>query len=247
MRSVWAAALLPCLSGCAEWLHSGEFWIDRSRPVALVETTGGVEFGATTEFGVLTLGRTAKDGPCRVHYFLGPTPIVETGQLALASDTFTRAEIDLKTQLVRSLDRAIAPGDPLQVMWTADGTTTQSVDVRLAQVEGVRGDVLLDPGERLPIGATLLCRMDDGTWQFAGLIAGTATVEGGPASGTYYVFAGVDRVRELLAVPTRHPVDVEPKYRLDDISVVKPVRPDANAGKDAAKPPAAKPDERPKD
>src|SRR5262245_34707430 len=101
MRSAWAVALLPCLSGCSEWFFSGESWIDRTRPVALVETTGGIELGATTELGVLTLGRSATDGPCRVRYFLGPTPMVETGTLAAASDTFTRAEIDLKTQLVR--------------------------------------------------------------------------------------------------------------------------------------------------
>jgi hypothetical protein len=249
MRSAWAVALLPCLSGCSEWFFSGESWIDRTRPVALVETTGGIEFGATTEFGVLTLGRSASDGPCRVHYFLGPTPIVETGKLTAVSDTFTRAEIDLKTQLAPALDRSVVPDDSLLAMWTPDGKTVRTVSVRLAKVEGVHGDVLLDPGEPLPTGATVMCRIYDGTWQFTGLIAGTATVQGGPASGTYYVFAGVDRVRELLAVPTRHPVELEPKYRLDDISVLKQAQPDAvNAPAKApdAKTPAAKPDERPK-
>jgi hypothetical protein len=38
------------------------------------------------------------------------------------------------------------------------------------------------------------------------------------------VFAGVDRVRELLAVPQQYPVDLVPKYRPDDIQTFKPVR-----------------------
>lgn len=222
MRSAWAIALLPCLSGCSAWFFSGESWLDRSRPVALVETTGGIELGATTEFGVLTLGRSAADGPCRVHYFLGPTPLIETGELVATGSVFTRAEIDLKTQHVRALDRAPLPADELLVMWTPDGQTTQQVAVRLATVEGIRGDVLADPGQALPTGATVLCRAADGGWLFAGLIAGKATLTGSPAQGTWFVFAGVDRVREMLAVPNRYPVDESAKYRTDDIAVRRP-------------------------
>jgi len=225
MRSAWAIALLPCLPGCTAWFFSGEHWLDRSRPVALLETTGGIEFGATTEFGVLSLGSTATEGPCRVHYFLGATPLIETGELATAGGVFTRADIDLKTQAVRALDRPLQPDDSLVAMWTPDGQTTHRTAVHLAKAPGVRGDVLADPGEVLPTGATLLCRGADGSWLFAGLVAGRATVDGGAASGTWFVFAGVDRVREMLALPTRHPVDVEVKYRTDDISVTKVPKP----------------------
>jgi hypothetical protein len=123
MRAALAAAaiLSLCTASCGVGLFSGENWIDRNRPAVLVETTGGIECGAATEFGVLTLGRSARSGPCRVRYFLGPTPIVETGTLQVASATFSRAEIDLKTQLVRCLDRSLAPTDELQVQWTLDG------------------------------------------------------------------------------------------------------------------------------
>lgn len=225
MRRAWFAALLPCLPACSAWFFSGDEVIDQSRPVVLVETTGGVECGAATEFGVLLLGRTAAAGPCRVHYFLGPTPIVEDGALAAAGGGFTRADIDLKTQLVRALDRAPTPTDDLRVMWTADGLAAHSVTVTLARVDGIDGDVLHDPGTPLPAGATLLCRGERGGWLFAGLIAGRATLAGaGSADGTYYVVAGVDRVRELLAVPSPHPIDLHPHYRPDDISVMKPQR-----------------------
>ena len=215
--------LLPLLPGCVGWFFSGESWIDRTRPVVLVETIGGVEFGAATEFGVLTLGRTATEGPCRVHYFLGPTPMVDDGLIVAAGSTFARAEIDLKTQLARVMDRTPSDEDELVVMWTPDGTTTQSVAVHLARREAVEGDVLEPPGQELPPGAAVLRNADDGTVQFVGLIAGKATVAG-PGGGDYFVFAGVDRIRELIAMPVQHPQDLAPKYRPDDITVMKPVK-----------------------
>lgn len=218
-----ALAALLVLPGCAVWFLSGEHWIDRSRPVVLLETTGGVEFGAATEFGVLSLGSTAHDGPCRVHYFLGPTPIIESGDLRQVSPRFVHAEIDLKTQMARALDRSPTADDELWVMWTPDGQRVEQIRVDLAAGEGLAGDLLRDPGVPVPGGATLLCRGPKGEAMFAGLIAGIATVDKGPTQGRYYVFAGVDRVRELLAVPHTWPIDVAPKYRNDDISVMKPV------------------------
>lgn len=215
---------LLILPSCSMWFFSGVATVDRSRPVALLETTGGVEFAATTEFGVLSLGRTATTGPCRVHYFLGPTPLIETGVLHSTGSVFTEAEIDLKTQLVRVLDRSATVEDSLWVMWTPDGENCESVSVELATGNGLAGDLLQDPGVELPAGATLLCRGPKGESMFAGLIAGRATVHDGPAAGRYYVVAGVDRVREMIAIPRKYPVDMAPKYRSDDIIVMKPVK-----------------------
>lgn len=223
-RHLCAVLLLPLLHGCTGWFFSGESWVDRSRPVVLVETIGGVELGAATEFGVLTLGRTATEGPCRVHYFLGPTPMADDGLIVATGSTFARAEIDLKTQLVRVMDHTPSHQDELVVMWTPDGTTTESVAVRLATGEGLEGDVLENPGEDLPPGAAVLHNGTDGTVQFVGLIAGKAMLAGTAGSGHYYVFAGVDRIRELLAVPSQHPQDLVPKYRPDDITVMKPLK-----------------------
>jgi hypothetical protein len=219
MRSLCVLVLTPLLSGCSTWFFSGVDRVDRSRPVALVETTGGVEYGAATEFGVLTLGRTATTGPCRVHYFLGPTPVIESGALGPAGGVFTRATIDLKTQAARANDRPLRPDDELVVMWTPDGQRERSVRVALASSDGVRGDVLQAPDEALPTGATVLRRAEDGQLHFAGLVAARASVAGGGRDGSYYVFAGLDRIRELLATPERHPVDVTPKFRADDIRV----------------------------
>lgn len=215
---------LLVLPGCSAWFFSGESWIDRTRPAVLVETTGGVEFGVTTEFGVLTLGRTAVEGPCRVHYFLGQTPLVESGTLGAAGGMFTSADIDLKTQAVRCLDRAPVAEDRLLAMWTADGITTTTVPVQLAQLPGVEGDALAVPAQPLPAGACILRVGDDDTVQFVGLVSGKATFTHSDRITECYVFAGVDRVREMLAVPRQHPTDQAPRFRPDDITVMKAVK-----------------------
>lgn len=237
-RRALAIACLPlaALGACSSWFFSGEStdWIDRSRPVVLLETTGGVEFGASTEFGVLSLGRTATEGPCRVHYFMGRTPVIESGELQATGSLFTEAVIDLKTQMVRVFDRDFDEYDRLTVMWTPDGQQVESVRVQPASGEGLHGDLLADPGVELPTGATVLCRDLHGTLMFVGLIAGRATVDGGASAGSYYVYAGPDRVRELLAVPERHPVDMVPEYRPDGITTMRPV--------EDAKPPASAPE-----
>lgn len=222
-RSLLATCLLPLLAGCSAWFFSGETWYDWSRPVALVETTGGVELGATTEFGILTLGRTATAGPCRVRYFLGPTPMVEDGALQPTASVFTRADIDLKTMAVRAIDRPPTDADELVVMWTPDGTRISTATVQLAHAADAEGDLLQPPGVALPAGAAVLVQTRDDGLQFLGLIAGKAVVDGG-GDGTreYYVYAGVDRIRELLAIPQTYPTDLVPKYRTDDISVMKP-------------------------
>ncbi|MBL8748370.1 MAG: hypothetical protein JNK78_04365 [Planctomycetes bacterium] len=223
-RCVFASVLPFALSGCSVWFFSGENGVDRSHPVVLVETTGGVELGAATEFGVLTLGRTATTGPCRVHYFLGPTPVIEDGEMTATGSLFVRADIDLKTMAVRALDHDPGADQELFVMWTPDGTTTRSVPVRRAHDDAIDGDALLDPGVALPVGATVLHRHRESGLLFAGLVAGTAEVECNGGVRRYYVYAGVDRVRELLAVPQLHPRDQVPRYRTDDITVLKPAK-----------------------
>ena len=222
MRFPAVLLLLP-LSSCSVWFFSGESWVDRSQPVALVETVGGVELGATTEFGVLLLGRTATEGPCRVHYFLGPTPMIEDGELSSTGSMFTVAEIDLKTMSLRVLDRCPNSEDPLIVMWTPDGTHTEQLSVQLAAEPGIKGDVLQHPGSEVPIGAAVFAETDEGLL-FVGLVAGKAEVADQGAVRQYFVFAGVDRLREMLAIPTPHPTDFVPKYRTDDISVMKPLK-----------------------
>jgi hypothetical protein len=190
--------------------------------VVLVETTGGIEYGCATELGVLTLGRTASSGACLVHYFLGDTPMVETGTLEATSSDFTVADIDLKTPAIRIFDRHAKEARQLLAMWTADGERVTTVAVQWASGGEVAGDLLLPPSTPLPAGAAILNRVDGSTLEFVGLVAGKATVQHAGATREYYVFAGRDRLRELLAIPSEYPRELLPKFRPDDITVQKP-------------------------
>ena len=104
----------------------------------------------------------------------------------------------------------------------------RNTDARLDEIVGLARAIDLTVVEALavPIGeirpATYLGKGK--VEEIVGLIAGRATVDSGPTKGRYFVFAGVDRIREMLAVPERHPVDYEPKYRPDGITVMKPIK-----------------------
>ena len=222
-RLLTLSCLLAALPSCSAWLFSGEDWIDRSRPVAFVETTGGIELGATTEFGVLTLGRSATEGPCKVHYFLGPTPLIEDGEIVATGSTFHLADIELKTQFAVCLDRDPTPADTLVAMWMPDPRSSTEVPVKLSTDPDAQGDLLVADGPVLPAGAGVFCKTDDGL-RFVGLVAGKATLEGPGGARSFYVFAGMDRVREMLAIPKEHPRRTEPKFRYDDIIVDRPVK-----------------------
>ena len=207
-------------SSCATWFLDFLPKVDRTRPVALVETTNGAELGACTELGVLTLGRAATTGPCRVHYFLGPTPMTEDGTLAPASPVFCRADIDLATQHLRILERPLQPADTLVAMYTRDGQDVEEIPVQLCRDPGFEGDVL-QAGRELPPGATVLIQQKDG-FRFCGLVSARAELQGASGTRTVWLFVGVDRVRELLALPVRHPVEYEPHWRPDGVTVMKP-------------------------
>lgn len=192
--------------------------------MAVVQTTEGVEHAATTELGVLFLGRTAREGPCRVQYFLGPTPLVESGVIEPAGGMFYRAEIDLKVQNIAVLQRPLTPEDDIIAMYVQPDGGVEEVPVELARGDDTAGNLLDTYGTQLPAGAAVLFIDDDGEYRFAGLVTAKATLRGAGAPRQYYVYAGVDRIREMLLVPERYPADQRAIYRPDDITVIKEIK-----------------------
>jgi hypothetical protein len=208
-------------TACTTALFDSIHYPDRSRPVARIETRGGVEFGATTSDGILFLGRTATEGPCRVHYFLGgdATPQIEDGEIHALGGVLYTADIDLKHQSVAILARDLAPNDLLFAMVHTPREVAE-VPVRLSDDPGLEGDVLDWPGVRLPAGTAVFVREEDDLL-LVGLVSGEVTVEGDGGARRYVAMAGPDRLREALAVPRVHPTAPEVKHRPDDISVRK--------------------------
>jgi hypothetical protein len=223
-----AVTLAVLAGGCTANLLSGIPFPDRSRPVAMIETRGGVEFGATTDHGILFLGRTAQEGPCRVHFFVGQDVHVEDGTIEAAGGGFHRAVIDVQHQAVPLLARSLGPHDELMAL-TFDGSSVGEVAVRRATEEGIEGDLLVPPAERLAAGTGLFVRADPDDpipgWRLAGLVAGEARLETGARTARYIVFSGPDRLRELQLVPMPYQDPPEIVFRPDGVSTVRAPRP----------------------
>lgn len=215
-----AASVAACLlAGCTQALFSGVPKPDHSNPVMRVETTAGVEYAAGTDEGVLFLGRTASEGPCTVHYLLGPTPMVDDGMIEPAGGVFRRAAIDLRVPFAHLLPRPLRTDDDIRAMWL-EGYSVQNVPVRLANGDGLEGDLLEWPGRPLPAGAGLFVP-DGNRWSFAGLVSGEATLEQPGNTRRLFTFAGYDRLRDMLATPRTHLRQPTVEYRRDDIQVVR--------------------------
>ena len=140
------AGLALLVSSCSTGLLSGELFPSREAPVARIETTGGVEFGATTREGILFLGRTAQSGPCRVLHLIGPSPSVEDGVIEHKGGVFYIADMDLKHQNIPILPRQLRPEDELVAMFL-DGIEVKQMPVQLANDPDVQGDVLVWPAK----------------------------------------------------------------------------------------------------
>lgn len=223
MRKAAATTALLLLASCTAHLFShSNPKPDGTRPVVRIETRGGVEYGVATSEGLLFLGRTAASGPCRVHYFLGKTPVVEDGTIVPFGGIFVRADVDLKQQRAELLTRDPRPDEALFAIVHGE-TDVQTLPVTIARGEGLEGDLLEWPGGRLPAGTGIFTR-DDGKeehWRLVGLVSGEATLEKDGNARRLIVFAGVDRIREALASPRPWPEPMTVKHRMDDISVSK--------------------------
>lgn len=219
LQRVLLALPLALTGGCSGWFFSGIDYPDDARPVVRIDTQGGVEFGAATEFGVLFLGRTATSGPCRVHYFLGEQLLVDDGIISRFGGPFVAANIDLTHQGARLWTDPLDPNVPLIAM-TVENGTAERLPVRLAREADIDGDVLIAPERPLPIGTPLFVPDPDGDddlW-FVGLVSGEATLERpGQAASRYLVFAGLQAMREALEVPDHYLAPLRVKYRPDGL------------------------------
>lgn len=228
IRLLSIALPLAALASCSGWFFSGIQYPDRSRPVVRVDTRGGVEYGAATEFGVLFLGRTATEGPCRVHYFLGDRLLIDDGSIEPFGGPFLAANIDLRHQGAKLFTEPVRPYHTLLAL-VIDDRQAIEVPVQLASSGDVEGDVLVPPGRPLPVGTPLF--VDDGErrW-FVGLVSGEAVLERpNAAPERFVVFAGLDQLREALEVPENEMAPVRIKYRPDGVWVEEQDRRGARA------------------
>jgi hypothetical protein len=213
LRHALLSGLALSLTGCTAWLFSSTPRPSREYPVVRVETRQGAELGIGTDFGILLLGRTATAGPCRVHFWLGPTPVVDDGRIEAFGGVFYRAAIDLRFPWASFLDRELRAEDEL-VALVAEIGRVDSVPLTRVDNAEVQGDVVAWPGRDLPIGTGVFVRADD-QWRAVGMIGGQIEVGG----QRYYVHTGTTAWRDALLTARAHPKPREVKHRADDITV----------------------------
>lgn len=203
--------------GCVFGLFSGINRPDRSRPVVRIETRGGIEYGATTSLGILTLGRTATEGPCRVHYFLGEQMLVEDGHIEHFGGVYYEARMDLKHQHVEPWLQPVQPSDRL-IAIALDGNEAVRVPLTLARGDDLAGDLLEDPGRPLYAGTGVFVE-DPDTEQlsFVGLIAGAGTLRSPLGDRRFLVYTGLERLREAMLIPEPIESPTHIRYRPDGI------------------------------
>ncbi len=207
------AAMLA--TGCTHGLLSGVPEPSQDRPVARIETRTGAEYGVCTDAGILFLGRQATTGPCRVHYWLGSTPLVEDGEILPWGGVFFLADIDLKHQRAPFLERELRDDEAMVAMtWT--GGDVETIDVERVRNDDVEGNVIAWPGRDLPPGTGIFVEVDKG-YRLVGLVAGRLEVGG----ARYLVHTGIGEIRQALLTPRpiRQPTRV--RHRPDDITVEK--------------------------
>lgn len=216
VSAMFAFGLLATAS-CTAWLFAGIPHPSNTRPVMRIETRGGTELGVGTEAGVLFLGRTAQEGACRIHYWLGPTPVVEDGTVERWGGVFYRAQMDLEHPRARFLDRDLTEGEPLLAV-LHEGHSTAEVDLQRVREPGIEGDVVAWPGRDLPAGTGVFVRDDEGL-AFVGMIAGRIETGG----SRYLVHTGTTAMREALLTAKPHAEPRLLKHRPDDITVDKTI------------------------
>lgn len=242
-RGLRAAAALTLLSiastGCSLDLFSDPPNPSHTRPVVRIETQGGVEYGVGTEFGVLFLGRTATDGPCRVHHFYGPDLVVDDGAIEKMGGVYYRAGIRSTHQRVEFHTEDLTAQDRLYAIMLDDAGELIERRVNLADDERISGDVLSRTTFDMPAGTGIFVRgidqFGDETLRLAGLVAGR--IEFAPDPGNlasldeldrpspdrFWVFTGPERLREALGLPESPNPRSRVIYRGDDIWVREPL------------------------
>ncbi len=221
---VLCSVVCAALGSCSAHWFSGVRYPDRSRPVVLIELQGkSPRLGATTSEGIVFLNEDQASGTCRVHYFLGPDLLVESGVVSKLGGVYDVANIDLKTQAVPVLTRELTEEDRLVALLLV-GRSVERLEVYLSDDDLAVGDALRWPGRELPAGTGIFRERtgrNSGDLQFVGLARGLATLTTNGKERRYITFTGPTRMREALATPKPMFGKRLIKHRPDGISISK--------------------------
>ncbi|MFQ5507197.1 MAG: hypothetical protein ACE5F1_20695 [Planctomycetota bacterium] len=188
-------------------------------PVVGIQTPGGHELGVSTEDGVLFLARTAKAGPAKVLYFLGPSPLIEAGRILGVGGSIHRVELEVTIPSVPISFDPVQKGEELLLL-ALSNEEPWSAWVRVADSPFAEGTVLEGTGLGLRgehVGAGVF-RSTSAGLSMVGLIKGVARFENGP---DYLLMAGLPELRLAFVQPETAVPRQEVRYRDDGLRVYR--------------------------
>jgi hypothetical protein len=198
VRTAFLGVLLAALASACTGVRT------LADPTVVVETTGGIELGVTTDYGVVFLGRTAQAGRVHVTAWFGDGPQTEASVIEPVGAGVFTAETEIRLPSVPMNFRELTPGRKVLVVGRrGDETWSREVKVRGdSRVEGILlpslREIERDPSQ---IGAGVLVLVDDDENQkeLVGLVSGSLTLEDGTGSERYTTVVGIGDLWRLIA------------------------------------------------
>lgn len=192
-------------------------------PTVLITTTEGVEQGVLTTEGVLFLGRTSQEGPAKVLYYLGPSPLIEAGEIQPMGGPFLEVDLEVNVPWVPISFEAIRSGEGLKLFVIEKGHP-KSYDVLASTNKAFEGTLVTWPAGFEPSSDTVGCGVYRETPKgltLVGLVKATAVLERGDSTDRYLILAGLPEFRLALLQPTPAVEKEKIYYRADGLRAVK--------------------------
>ena len=192
-------------------------------PTVLITTTEGVEQGVLTTEGVLFLGRTSQEGPAKVLYYLGPSPLIEAGEIQPMGGPFMEVDLEVNVPWVPISFEAIRSGERLKLFVIEKGHP-KSYDVLASTNKAFEGTLVTWPAGFEPSSDTVGCGVYRETPKgltLVGLVKATAVLERGASTDRYLILAGLPEFRLALLQPTPAVEKEKIYYRADGLRAIK--------------------------
>ena len=192
-------------------------------PTVVITTTEGVEQGVLTTEGVLFLGRTSQQGPAKVSYYLGPSPLVEAGDIKPMGGPLMEVELEVNVPWVPISHEELRLGELLK-MFVVEQGRPRSFTVMAATNKAFEGTLVTWPEEFSPTPEKVGCGVFRETAKgltLVGLVKATATLERDGTTQRYLVLAGLPEIRLALLEPTPAVEKEKIYYRADGLRAVR--------------------------
>ncbi len=210
--------ILPFMASCRNYhLKPSDM------PTVLITTTEGTEQGVLTTEGVLFLGRTSQQGPAKVLYYLGPSPLVEAGEIKRMGGPLMEVDLEVNVPWVPISFEALRLGELLELYVIEDGNPRRYT-VMASTNKAFEGTLVTWPeGLSLSpekVGCGVFRKTPKGL-SLVGLVKATAVLERGTETDRYLVLAGLPEIRLALLEPTPAVEKEGIYYRADGLRAVK--------------------------